>query len=286
MLLPSLDKNIKNGNSLISGSDKELRKYFGKNYRDIKPFNWQEEFPEVFKQGGFGVIVGNPPWVFTREGDFSIQEKSYFRNFLNQLGLVQTEKGRNIQSGKINLYSLFVLKATTLLRRKGIVSFIIPNNILRATNFDLFRKYVLSKTKILEIDNLGEGIFPTVTASSIIFSLEKESDENKKANNMIKVVSNVIDLGNKKYSIEKIPQRQFINNVSYTFNILSTSGFNSLSNKIEKDTVPLGLICKYISPGIDGDKSKYVAELEINNFYKPLLFGKNFGRYYRVIVNI
>src|SRR3989338_5400120 len=36
-------KNIKNGNSLT--------------------FDWRGEFPEVFKQGGFDVIIGNPPYI-------------------------------------------------------------------------------------------------------------------------------------------------------------------------------------------------------------------------------
>ncbi|KKS35362.1 MAG: hypothetical protein UU95_C0002G0068 [Parcubacteria group bacterium GW2011_GWC2_42_12] len=60
--LPNLGGNIKNGNSLISGTDEELEKYFGKNYRDKNPFNWQEEFSDVFKQGGFDCIIGNPPY--------------------------------------------------------------------------------------------------------------------------------------------------------------------------------------------------------------------------------
>lgn len=276
MTLPNLSKNIKNGNSLISGSDKELEKYFGKNYRDKKPFNWEEEFPEVFKQGGFNVIVGNPPWVFTREGDFSDSEKQYFGSFVEKLGLIQSEKGRNIQSGKLNLYSLFILKSTTLLKDNGTLGFVIPNNILRATNFDLVRKYILDKTKILEIVDLGEGIFQGVIASSIILFLQKEI---KNKLNNIKIISNILDLNEKKFCEQQILQEQFVNNSSFTFNILSSSNSNILSKKIVGNSILLGNICQYISPGIDGDKDKYVSDTKINEFYKPLLFGKNFSRY-------
>lgn len=268
MELPSLENNIKRGNSLIS--DKKV---------DPNAFNWQEEFPEVFKQGGFDVVIGNPPWVFTRGGDFSTPEKNYFSEFLRQLGFIQTEKGRNVQSGKVNLYSLFVIKATTLLNEKGVIGFIIPNNILRATNFDLFRKYILDKTKILEIADLGGDVFKQVTASSIIILLEKESNLDNRINNKIKIISNVIDLLGKQFSVNFVQQKQFINNIKFTFNILSTSNSNNLSKKIIEETVLLGDICKYISPGIDGDKRKYVSDIKLNNQYKPLLFGKNFGRY-------
>src|SRR4030042_598884 len=81
MKLPGLDKNIKNGNSLISGTDEELRKYFGTNYRDKKPFNWDEKFPEVFKQGGFNVIIGNPPYI--RVQTLDKEDVRYFNSYYN-----------------------------------------------------------------------------------------------------------------------------------------------------------------------------------------------------------
>jgi type I restriction-modification system DNA methylase subunit len=50
--LPNIDKNIKNGNSLIDDPK----------YTD-KPFNWNESFSEIFKEGGFDIVIGNPPYV-------------------------------------------------------------------------------------------------------------------------------------------------------------------------------------------------------------------------------
>lgn len=61
--LPSLEENIKCGNSLIEHADvKELFTDEEEKTR-INAFDWKEEFPEVFGDGGFDVVVGNPPYI-------------------------------------------------------------------------------------------------------------------------------------------------------------------------------------------------------------------------------
>ena len=62
-LLPSLAGNIRQGNSLISGTEEELKGYFGDDWQDKKPFNWDEQFKDIAAQGGFDVVIGNPPYV-------------------------------------------------------------------------------------------------------------------------------------------------------------------------------------------------------------------------------
>jgi type I restriction-modification system DNA methylase subunit len=49
--LPSLADNIRQGNSLISGTEEELKGYFGDNWREKRSFNWEQEFPQIFNQG-------------------------------------------------------------------------------------------------------------------------------------------------------------------------------------------------------------------------------------------
>ena len=53
--LASLADNIKCGNSIVT--DPEIAGKYA--------FNWQAEFPQVFANGGFDIIIGNPPYGAT-----------------------------------------------------------------------------------------------------------------------------------------------------------------------------------------------------------------------------
>ena len=77
--LPSLADNIRQGNSLISGTEEELRSYFGDNWREKKPFNWEQEFEDIMVDGAFDVIIGNPPYV--RIQTLPRDEADYYREF-------------------------------------------------------------------------------------------------------------------------------------------------------------------------------------------------------------
>jgi hypothetical protein len=63
--LPDLGDNVKCGNSIIA-SDFYQQQQMGffddeERYR-INVFDWDTEFPAIFKSGGFDAVIGNPPW--------------------------------------------------------------------------------------------------------------------------------------------------------------------------------------------------------------------------------
>ena len=59
-LLPSLNLNIVEGNSLVDRND-EL---FGTEQRArVKPLNFRRTFAKVFDQDGFDLVIGNPPYI-------------------------------------------------------------------------------------------------------------------------------------------------------------------------------------------------------------------------------
>ena len=108
--LPTLEKNIQVGNSLIS--DLSV---------DGHALTWDRAFPQVMKDGGFDAIVGNPPYV--RFQTLSDADEAYFRDHF-----VAAKEAR----GNYDIYVLFVEKALELLRPGGVAGFILPNKFLNA----------------------------------------------------------------------------------------------------------------------------------------------------------
>lgn len=270
--LPSLEKNIKNGNSLISGVDEELEKYFGRNYIDKKPFNWEEEFPEVFRQGGFTVVIGNPPYIFARGGSFDDNEKKYY--YANY----------RLQKYQINTYLLFIEKAFNLLRKDGYFGFIVPNNWLTINSFSYLREFILKNVGEIEIVNALDTIFSQASVDNCILVFRKSSPS-------------TIRLGELKDG--QIPQlniykpEQFYNN-DFIINIkrVKNSIDNFLLNKINKGMrlgeiaiVSTGLKAYQIGKGIPKQtenikrERKFHSREPINETYISYLEGADVKRY-------
>lgn len=143
--LNTLNKNIKCGNSLISDPV----------VAGDKAFDWQKEFPQVFKKGGFDVVIGNPPYVHLE----SIPETSIQ---LEQLGYRTYNK-------RGDLYCIFVEKAFQLAKTGGVVSYIMPNKWLQAGYGVELRSYFLDKHLEKLIDFGDIQIFDGATTYPCIF---------------------------------------------------------------------------------------------------------------------
>ncbi|WP_103665010.1 Eco57I restriction-modification methylase domain-containing protein [Gracilimonas amylolytica] len=143
--LTSLNHNIKCGNSLID--DPEVA--------GDKAFDWEAEFPSVFENGGFDVVIGNPPYVKleTIKETSTDLEKQGYETF--------TKRG--------DLYAIFVEKGFDLLKPKGIYSYIMPNKWLQAGYGKPLREFFLTKELIQFIDFGDLQIFEGATTYPCIF---------------------------------------------------------------------------------------------------------------------
>ena len=271
-VLPTLENNIKSGNSLIDMDYYDYQLDFGEE-RKIKPFSWQKGFPDVFKNGGFDAVIGNPPYVFTRDVDWSDEVKNYFwSKFEISKG---NDNSRKNQSGKINLYILFIFKSTELLNKNGILSFIIPNGLLRTTTYDTARKFILDRTSIERIVDLKDGVFEGVTASTIIINL---LNNNNKRDTLIIDANCKIDGFVDDLKTTIVNQANFLSNVSHTFSLYVNTSEQNIFNKMLESNLYLKDITDEIIAGIDASK-EYISSSILTNEYKPMLEGKDIKKY-------
>lgn len=158
--LPNLLSNIKNGNSLIDDSS----------VAGDKAFNWKAQFKDEFANGGFDIVVGNPPYV-----DYSkIQGTDYInKNYASALV--------NNKIVKYNLFQLFIEKAIKLMKKDGIFGFINPNTYLSADNAFALRRFILENTTINKIIDVSKlPVFKDASTYPVITIFRKERNRSNK----------------------------------------------------------------------------------------------------------
>jgi adenine-specific DNA-methyltransferase len=221
MKLPGLDKNIKNGNSLISGTDEELTKLFGKNYRDKKPFNWHEEFPEVFdrENPGFDVIIGNPPYIkeFISKSAFDgLHDSPYYQ-------------------GKMDIWTMFACVAIDLLKNGGTMSFIAPNNWVTNAGASIFRDKALKEGELRTFVDFGDyKVFQQAGIQTMVYVFEKQKPKDKYSvayfrvnNSRVDEAQLATDIMNKTDKVEIEPGKLLGKNI-----IFSTPELDNIFDKL------------------------------------------------------
>ncbi len=175
--LPSLDHNIKCGNSLI-GWDILTPEMPADEVKRINPFDWSKEFEPVMAAGGFDAVIGNPPYG----ADCTNIEKKYL-----QVKFV-TKKG------KPESYIFFFEKGLSLLKKNGILGFITPNAWLSNYYGVQLRQYVLESTSIRNVVDLERmKVFGNAVVDTAITIFENQIP----SNNLLSVIS----IGSKDYRI-------------------------------------------------------------------------------------
>lgn len=142
--LSTLSNNIKCGNSLIDDPA----------VAGEKAFNWEKEFPEIFANGGFDVVIGNPPYVQFFENQ-SYYDKSYATSKCG------------------DLYALFFEKGLEILKYGGLFSFITPSLFIKGIRYNSLRSFLLKNTLIVQIKDQGDGVFENVQMPTAIFTAIK-----------------------------------------------------------------------------------------------------------------
>ncbi|MED5604266.1 TaqI-like C-terminal specificity domain-containing protein [Fusobacterium pseudoperiodonticum] len=241
--LASLENNIKCGNSLID--DPEIAENLA--------FNWEKEFPEIFANGGFDIVVGNPPYVLCQPSNTNEKTLKFYNNF-------------EVSSYKIDLYHLFFEKGIILSKNNGYISFITPNTYL-VNKYNLkLREFILRNTQIKEIINYKNIVFEdaNVDVSTIILKKSKYTDENVKI---------LLSSKNENKIVLEKQQNDWLKDDEKIFNLRKEFPIN-FSNCISLKEIAKTYF------GIQAfDKKSSISQKKENEKYLPMIDGANVFRY-------
>jgi type I restriction-modification system DNA methylase subunit len=149
--LTTLDKNIRCGNSLVA-DDSNLP----------HAFSWENAFPEIFKRGGFDVIVGNPPYVRVQNLDHDITDY-LFENY-------------KTPTGKLDISIVFFERSLELLRDGGRLAFISSSQWMQ-TNYGKQLRGLLSSGHLEEIIDFGSlPVFEGASTYPAIFTIRRNQN--------------------------------------------------------------------------------------------------------------
>jgi len=220
-VLPTLDNNIKDGNSLINIDFYGGEIDFGQE-KKVKPFNWRKAFPEVFMQGGFDCVIGNPPYLGGRE--WKEDNGNAYEYFINKYEVAEYQ---------FDIYALFWEVGITLLKDKGLIGYITPNTWLNNQSNKKLRQYILRKTQILQIVDYSKiKVFDQATVLPIITVLQNTKSHTIKTNIFEPKDGEIIQL-------QEINQGIWADDDLSIININLSTKDLKLRDKIEADSHPL-----------------------------------------------
>jgi type I restriction-modification system DNA methylase subunit len=170
--LPSLKNNVKLGNSLI---DSDYLESVGDTdeqiFERIQPFDWSEEFPHVFENGGFDAIVGNPPYIRIQNlVEHTPDEVAFYRSDDSPYATADQDN--------FDKYYLFVERALPLLNQEGRLGYITPHKFMSIEAGEPLRCLLSEGQHVRKITHFGvEQVFPDRMTYTAIMNLGRaESD--------------------------------------------------------------------------------------------------------------
>lgn len=152
--LIDLSNNIKIGNSLVD--DKNIE----------KAFDWKSEFKEIMNQGGFDIIIGNPPYIRVQRIKHEVIDhlSSHYQSAFK----------------KFDISLIFFEKSLQLIRDNGLIGFISSSQWMN-TDYGQKLRSILSKGNVKEIVNFGSlPVFEDVSTYPAIFLLQRKKLDSMK----------------------------------------------------------------------------------------------------------
>ena len=273
--LPDLGNNIKCGNALIESDIYQLQQFVKiseEQKTTINVLDWQKEFKKFNPIENFDIVIGHPPLYFS---EFFIQKiKPYFK-----------QRYDHFKDFK-NSYLLFYEKSLKLMKKNGILAFIVPDEWLsNSESFNILKNYWIK-----EVYKLRTGAKSKNKPERLVTIIKKQAAGE----------TNVYVIKNLNFDRPfKTHHFKFINylNINYFFGLFDKYKDSDLNNKIRVNSSLLSDLATSFSGYNAYEKGKgfapdggvqttetlktkpYHSDTKLNEQWKTEIVGRDISRY-------
>lgn len=221
-----------------------------------KLFLYKLWFGEVIKEGGFDIVIGNPPYIMEDENKKAFDGIHKFECY----------------QGKTDIWHLFTCKGIELLKDNGIISYIAKNQWLNSSSASKMRKSIYSNTELKYIIDFGSNLmFENADVQTMIFLAQKNNQNKTHKINYYKFEKQ--NIKNIKLSLKTKKIDFILKEVIKDFDEKDNLTFSSKENELILAKVDNMKNFEFdekkeVIQGIIGgpDKAFIVKENELNNF--------------------
>lgn len=121
-------------------------------------FLWHTWFTDVFENGGFDIVIGNPPYVEVLNSDAFNNYETY---------------------SCFELYAHFFKQGIRLLKTNGVLAFITASLYIKGMKFEPLRNLLKKQTSLISFRNEGDNVFEEVGMPTSTILVSKNTVESE-----------------------------------------------------------------------------------------------------------
>ena len=231
-------------------------------------FLWHTWFKDIFNNGGFDIVIGNPPYINVE----NLDEKTKDYLFTNY----------STCQGRTDIYIGFIEKSIALMNCKGVTSFIIPYSYTNQNYGELSRKMLTEKYSINEIvDTSNYYVFDNAVVKNIIIRFGKSKGDYT----LIRIADNKECFEQANFGDRILPTKTFLQLKNCRIETKPFENIMGIKENIEKASIRLGkiyLVAYGVRVNNKYDKNKpknYYIHNTPRAQYKKFTEGKCIDRY-------
>jgi adenine-specific DNA-methyltransferase len=225
-LLPSLSRNIVMGNSLVTLEDEGGDLFSVEKLHELKSLDFKAAFPQIFRDGGFDLLIGNPPYIkeyTNREAFDHVRNSPYYL-------------------GKMDIWYLFACRGLDWLKSEsGTLAYIATNNWVTNAGAKKLREKITRDARIEQLIDFGDyKVFRDAGIQTMILIARRSTKPNRYTFDYRRLTGNKRTLADAQGLLEKLAGsgREYLepsfdrSRASSSLLTFSASGLETLLDKV------------------------------------------------------